>query len=192
MSRFKTVLPLFIGVSVLALIYPVSSSATVHNGTINGDEAQATTCSVGSTTQILGTVSYDDVTGQFSWSYTYGENAPAFDDGELFGAGTATVAHFHGPAAPGITAGVRVASGALSPDSGSTTISAAFGAELLGELWYLNIHSTTCTGGEVRGQVLFPAAPVPSISYPMGGVLILILGGLAYFAVRREASSELA
>ena len=189
MSRFQMISRLLFAGSVLALIYPVSSSAVVHNGTINGDEAQATTCSLGSTTQVVGTVSYDDVTGLFSWSYTYGQNAPNFDDGALFGAGTPTVAHFHGPAAPGVAAGVRVASGALSPESGSTTISAGFGAELLSELWYLNIHSSSCMGGEVRGQVLFPAPAVPSVSYPIGGALILILGSVAYFALRKERGS---
>ena len=158
----------------LLLVLPSVAAATVHNGTINGDEAQATTCSAGSTSQILGTVTYDDVSGLFSWSYTFGDNGPNFDNGNLFGAGTETVSHFHGPAAPGVTAGVRVGTGTGNPNVGSTTISGAFGTELLSELWYLNVHSSTCGSGELRGQVLFPT-PATTGKAPL---LLALFAGL--------------
>lgn len=163
--------------------------ATVHNGTIMGDEAQATTCAVGSTTQAVGTFSYDDVTNLFSWSYTYGDNAPNFDNGALFGGGTETIAHFHGPAAPGVPAGVTVGTGTGTPNTGSATITPTQGADLLADLWYLNVHSTTCTGGEIRGQAIV-TAPVPSSSNASGLMVVasLMLVGLGLLR-RRSAQS---
>ena len=54
------------GLLLVALLgLPSVAIATVHDFTIDGDEAQATTCSVGSTSRIVGTASYDDVTGLF-------------------------------------------------------------------------------------------------------------------------------
>ena len=179
-----------IGISILvlaALAFGASTaSAAVHTGTIDGDEAQATTCSAGSVSRIVGTWAYDDVTGAFSWSYTYGDNAPAYDDGDLLGSPSS--AHFHGPAAPGVGAGVRVGTTTVNPNVDSTTISAAFGTELLSELWYLNVHSSTCTGGELRGQLLVDApAAVPSIGWPAALVFTFGLTGLGSLALRRRA-----
>lgn len=171
----------------LGLVVPALAGATVHNGTINGDEAQATTCAVGSTSQILGTVSYDDVTGLFSWSYTFGDNAPSFDNGALFMGGTPTLAHFHGPALPGVPAGVQVDTGPANPNVDSQAITPTQGVDLLGELWYLNVHSSNCGGGELRGQVLFPSA-VPSFSGTTIGGLAALLMGTAWFAVRRSGA----
>ena len=94
--------------SIVLLLSPALALATVHAGTISANEAEATTCAVGSTTEAIGTVSYDDVSNLFTWTYTYGDNAPGFDNGGLFGGGSETSAHFHGPALPGVTAGVRV------------------------------------------------------------------------------------
>ena len=167
------------------MLAPSLAMATVHAGTINADEAQATTCAVGSTTQAIGTVTYDDVTNLFSWSYTYGDNASTFDNGGLFGSGTETVSHFHGPAVPGVSAGVTVGTGTGTPNAGSATIAAGEGADLLAELWYLNIHSTTCGGGEIRGQVLFPS-PVPASSTLSLGLIALVLGLVGFFAAMRS------
>ncbi len=141
--------------TMLDLPHPAVSTATVHSGTINADEAQATTCAVGSTTQAVGTVTYDDGINLFSWSYTYGDNAPNFDNGALFSGGTESVSHFHGPALPGVPAG------------------------------------STCGGGEIRGQVLFPPPPMglPSISSAGVAALVLCLLGAAALAVHRSRAS---
>jgi len=168
---------------LLLLLIPSLASAVVHNGTINGDEAQATTCAVGSTSQILGTVSYDDVSGLFSWSYTFGDNSPSFNNGNLFSGGTETVSHFHGPAVPGVGAGVQVGTTTGNPNVGSATISGAQGTDLLNELWYLNVHSSNCGGGELRGQVLFPAA-APTGSMPMMTLLVVGLMAASLLAIR--------
>ena len=175
--------------SLLLFLSPAFAMATVHNGTINGDEAQATTCAAGSVSQIVGTVTYDDVSGLFSWSYTYGDNGPAFNNGTLFGAGTESVSHFHGPAVPGVNAGVQVGTTTGTPNSGSLPITAPQGADLLAELWYLNVHSTTCGGGELRGQVLI-SSPVatPSGSMPMVLALVMAMFGTALFLLRRSGA----
>jgi hypothetical protein len=121
------------------------------------------------------TGTYDDVSNLLSWS------------GSFVGLiGTTTAAHFHGPAAVGVPAAVRlgitvplgVSSGVFS---GSATITDAFEAELLAGLWYLNIHSTFKTGGEIRGQVY--AVPEP----PTLLMLALGVGGLMLAGRRRGA-----
>jgi hypothetical protein len=90
-----------------------------------------------------------------------------------------TAGHIHGPAAPGFNAsviydlvapgiltGVGTKSGTYSgtvnliPNpTGYTTIAQQL-TDLNSGLWYLNIHSVTFGGGEIRGQIL----PVPEPS----------------------------
>jgi hypothetical protein len=70
--------------------------------------------------------------------------------------GPATMAHFHGPAAPGTAAGPTVSlTGSLtSPIKGSATITDGQIGDLRGGLWYVNVHTAKYPGGEIRGQVL--------------------------------------
>lgn len=88
----------------------------------------------------------DDVSGQLSWNLSWGGLS-----------GPATSIHFHGPAAPGVNAGVQVdignISGLTSASIGSAVITSAQTANFLDDLWYINIHTTTSPGGEIRGQV---------------------------------------
>jgi hypothetical protein len=85
--------------------------------------------------------------------------------------GTWANSHFHAPGARGINAGVAYGTGTIdSGNPGGTggtvagTITLANGQyggktiaqqlqDLRGSLWYLNIHSSTFGGGEIRGQV---------------------------------------
>ena len=80
--------------------------ATIHVGSIQADVGQTSFCALPSATQGIGTVTYDDVNHVITWSYTYGDNAPDFDDGRLFNDGTENTAHFHGPAPPSVHAPV--------------------------------------------------------------------------------------
>jgi len=119
----------------------------------------------------FGSLFLDDTTG--NWSVTNG----VFQD--LIG--TANNAHIHGPAPAGTPAGVVVG---LTFDpatsgtwGGSGTFTAAQMADLMNELYYVNIHSTTFPGGEIRGQLLL--VPEPSTATLLGL-------GIALFAVRRR------
>lgn len=96
-------------------------------------------------------VTYDPLSNLLSWDVEFADIDTSI-----------TGAHFHGPAALGVNAGVQVNIGAISglesPLIGSTTITDDQESQLLDGLWYVNIHSTANPGGELRGQVV----PEPS------------------------------
>lgn len=90
-------------------------------------------------------VSLDTVSKVLSWTVAYSGLS-----------GPATAAHFHGPAAQGKAAGVTVPlTGDLkSPIKGQAAITDGQIGDLLGGLWYVNIHTAKYPPGEIRGQVL--------------------------------------
>ena len=107
------------------------------------DEAQDTTCASATGATGSGSVSIDTGTNLLKWSVTWSGLT-----------GPATAAHFHGPAGPGVGAGIQVPiDHTTNPSIGSMTITNAQEADLLAHLWYLNVHTATCLGGEIRGQV---------------------------------------
>lgn len=70
--------------------------------------------------------------------------------------GPATMAHFHGPAPVGANAKVQIpmTNPVTSPIDGSTTLTDDQAQDLLGGLWYFNVHTAKNPGGEIRGQVV--------------------------------------
>lgn len=154
-----------------ALFAATPASATLFQLTASLDGAQETppvaTPATGSAT-----VTFDDTTNLMSWTISF--------SGLL---GTMSNSHFHGPAPVGSPAGVRVGipfTAGVQADTliGSATISNAFATELLGGLWYINIHSNLYPGGEIRGQVTLVPEP---------GTLLLLAGGISLLAMRRPS-----
>ena len=69
--------------------------------------------------------------------------------------GPATAAHFHGPAAVGANSGPEVPIKSLaSPIDGTATLTPAQQKDLVGGMWYVNVHTAANAGGEIRGQVV--------------------------------------
>ncbi|MBV8447859.1 MAG: CHRD domain-containing protein [Hyphomicrobiales bacterium] len=91
------------------------------------------------------TATYDTNTKVLTWTTTYsGLTGPAI------------MSHFHGPADPGVNAGVVVPlTGSVeSPQHGQATLTDAQAAELAAGKWYYNVHTNQNKGGELRGQVV--------------------------------------
>ncbi len=106
--------------------------------------------------------------------------------------GTINNAHFHGPAAPGATAGVKITlTGDVVGNTiiGSKTFLEADQANILAGLFYLNVHTTLNPAGQVRDQIVlveFPASSNPALLM-LGG--LLAVGGAAFLMRRRRVAA---
>ena len=89
-------------------------------------------------------VTLDTDTRRVTWTITYAGLS-----------GPATMAHFHGPAAPGASAGVLipVAGSLASPIKGEADVDDGQIGDLRAGLWYVNIHTAQNPKGEIRGQL---------------------------------------
>jgi hypothetical protein len=68
--------------------------------------------------------------------------------------GPATMAHFHGPAAPGVNAGVVVPfADPANPIHGTAKLTDAQITDLEAGKWYANVHTAANPAGEIRGQM---------------------------------------
>ena len=147
----------------------VPAAATVIGLSAVMDCAQANagagTCGSGGTGTGSASLTYDDITNNLNWSVTWSGLS-----------GAATSAHFHGPALPNQNAGVQVLIGSPSPAIGMAMITDLQATDLLAGLWYVNIHSTTFPGGEIRGQITQTNVPEPATFALMG----LGLAGIGY------------
>jgi hypothetical protein len=147
--------------SQAAVVYfdlsPAGTDAAVGLSPTN--EVPAVTNSTGSGNAISGGIAFDPSSGVFQLAVGYG-SAAGFTD--LSGA--ASNMHIHGPAGPGTNAGVLVPLlpyhfTAADPTKGGViygTILFPTNAvsNLLAGLTYLNIHTATNSGGEIRGQLI--------------------------------------
>ena len=106
-------------------------------------------------------VTVDPATNRIDWIIYHDVSAPL-------------AAHFHGNGFPGVAATILVDLGGLSggltsPMVGSTTRSAQDVADLLAGRWYVNIHSVTFSGGEIRGQLAVVGGNAPVTLFPGSG-----------------------
>jgi hypothetical protein len=95
-------------------------------------------------------ITYDPTTRAITWTVTYNGLS-----------GTATMAHFHGPAEAGKNGPVVVwlskqGSPAPSPLSGEATLTPEQAQQFMAGDWYVNVHTQAHPGGEIRGQVVPP------------------------------------
>lgn len=156
-------------VAIVALAVATPASATIIAMTASLDCSQANagagTCGPGSGTGGA-TITFDDSTNTLSWVVNWSGLS-----------GPATLAHFHGPAFPHQNAGVQVSIGTTLPAVGAAVLSASQASDLLNELWYINVHTASFPGGEIRGQVLLVPEPTS---------LILAGAAVALLALRRR------
>ena len=69
--------------------------------------------------------------------------------------GPATMAHFHGPAAPGSNAPPVIAlQNVSSPIKGTASLTDGQIGDLEAGMWYLNVHTAAHPSGEIRGQLM--------------------------------------
>src|ERR1700724_2022186 len=122
----------------------VASSAAVAE-TVTYKAALAAPAAIDSKATGTAEVTFDTATKTLSWTINFDALT-----------GPSTMAHFHGPAAPGANAGVAlmIATNPTSPAKGTATLTDAQADDLQGGRWYINIHTDANRGGEIRGQVV--------------------------------------
>ena len=148
---------------------PTWAAATIINLSAPSiDEAQVVG-GTGSAGVGSASLTFDTNTSLLSWSGSFSGLGSAF-----------LVSHFHGPALPSQNAGVQVGFAVvLDPGNlsgtfnGSANLTAGQAADLLNDLWYINIHSTGFPGGEIRGQVLVPEPTIAAL-LALGTTLLLV------------------
>jgi Cu/Zn superoxide dismutase len=87
---------------------------------------------------------YDTVSKNLSWKGSYKDLT-----------GPATAAHFHGPGEASKNAGVQVPIVPnTSPFEGSATLTEAQESDMMAGRWYVNVHTASNKGGEIRGQLM--------------------------------------
>ncbi len=124
-----------------SIALPAAAVPIQLTATLDGAQANAG-MGTGSPGTGMATMTFETATNLFSWNITW-QNLNA----------AAAAAHFHGPALPNQNAGVQVGIGPVQPAISNAVLSAGQAADLLAGLWYINVHTATNPGGEIRGQV---------------------------------------
>jgi hypothetical protein len=133
------------GAALLASGAPSYAATTAFKADLKGasEVPPNTTAGTGSVT-----ATYDPATKELSYSGSFsGLTGPVM------------AAHFHGPAEPGKNAGVQIwisekGKEFESPFKGSVKLTDAQAADLMNGQWYVNLHTKTNPGGELRGQLV--------------------------------------
>jgi len=177
-----------IEVSLFAVAVVLSSTAASaairhFSGTLDNVQEQAAGgCPEGSSAMGQVTATLDTATNLMTYAATFGNNPPDYDNG-LLDQGTQIVSNFHN--SPAGTNGPIVITAPLgSPMSGSETLLASDAAALEAGNIYLQVHSSICVSGEIRGQ-LTEVAAVPAfakLSWKFGLIVSLLVsaGGVIW------------
>jgi CHRD domain len=138
-SSISKLLPAF-GLALAFVTAPAYAEVVKYKADLSGPGENPATTSKGT-----GTIeaSLDTATMMLSWSGSYtGLTGPEM------------AAHFHGPAAMGVNAGVMVPVTAKdSPFKGTATLTAEQAKDFADGKVYFNIHTEQNKGGEIRGQM---------------------------------------
>ena len=140
MSHSSRLLMFAFGAALAMACAPASADMLKYKADLNGPSENPPTASKG-----VGSIEadYDTATKTLSWSGTYSDLT-----------GPEIAAHFHGPAAVGVNAGVLVPVDAkASPFKGSATLTDEQAKAFADGLVYFNIHTAQNKGGEIRGQL---------------------------------------
>ena len=126
--------------AAMALAAPARADMVNFKGMMSGaQEVPANT--TGGKGDVLATL--DTKTKMLSYTVTYSGLS-----------GPATAGHIHGPAAAGANAGVAIPfASAVSPITGTATLTDAQMADLMAGKMYANVHTAANPGGEIRGQM---------------------------------------
>jgi hypothetical protein len=185
------ILPILAAVSVArAATIPFDLQGKAGNGLLSGNENHVINGTPGSGGEVGAGISYDDVANLLDIHIGWGSG-----NGFTNLSGNATGHHIHGPTANGGVAGftqnasIRIGLDSLAGYNssatsggfnGTITLDATQEAELLAERYYLNVHTGTNGGGEIRGQMMV----VPE---PATGLTMIACVGAAMVTRRRIA-----
>lgn len=166
-----------LALSVITLLGFTGAQAAVYtlSGTMDVSQAGTNGGFGGGTGNGSGTIAglYDDVSNQLDYTITFSNLQ-----------GTVTNMHFH-LGAPGVSGGVELGiPGPWSSPQVATGVSISEASEtnLLAGNWYVNVHTSSFGGGEIRGQV--EVSPIPEPTAPL-----MLLGAMAGFGLLRKRRS---
>jgi hypothetical protein len=160
----KTILPL----ASLVLASSAHGVTYLLSGDLDVTQATTNPSNVGNGSgSITGT--YDSDSNTIDYTITFADlQAPV------------TVMHFH-TAPVGSTGGVALGiADTSSPSVGTGVLTEGDESDLLGGLWYVNVHTSDFPGGEIRGQVTATVIPEPTS-------MVFLLGAMGLLGRRRRS-----